>query len=83
MKTKKRLAPLEPGRTTAHGQPSGTDHLNQDRLRAIEEARIANLPQYIAHLEKRLISLAKQKEKVERLLAEARKELEQKEEEAK
>jgi type I restriction enzyme M protein len=42
-----------------------------------EKARIEHLPQYIAHLEKRLISLAKQKEKAERLLAEARKELEQ------
>ena len=64
------------GQTTADGAPCGTAHLNQDRLRALEEARIAALPDTIAHLEKRLVSLAKQKEKAERLLAEARKEWE-------
>lgn len=73
---KKRLAYPPIGITTAHGEPSGTAHLNQDRLRVLEEARIAHLPEYIAHLEKRLNSLAKQKEKTEKLLAEARKEWE-------
>ena len=75
MKTKKRLAKPPKGWTTADGEPSGTDHLNQDRLQSLEKARIEHLPQYIAHLEKRLISLAKQKEKAERLLAEAKQEL--------
>ena len=71
---KKPISPLTPGWNTSHGEPRGDQHLNQDRLRALEEARIAHLPNYIDHLEKRLISLDKQKEKALRLLAEARKE---------
>ena len=74
---KKPLARPAYGQTTAHGEPRGTDHLNQDRLRALEEARIAHLPEYILHLEKRIASLHRQIDKTERLLAEARKEQEQ------
>ena len=58
------------------GHPVRDEDLNQDRLRELEKARIAHLPQTILHLENRIVSLHKQMAKAERLLAEARKELE-------
>lgn len=57
-----------------NGHPVRDKDLNQDRLRELEKARIAHLPQTILHLENRIVSLHKQMAKVEELLAEARKE---------
>ena len=51
------------------------EDLNQDRLRELEKGRIVNLPNYILHLENRIVALHKQMAKAERLLAEARIEL--------
>jgi uncharacterized coiled-coil protein SlyX len=71
---KKPLSSLPPGWNTSHGEPRGQQYLNEHRLRELEEARIACLPQTILHLEERIVSLHKQLAKAERLLAEARKE---------
>lgn len=71
---KKPIAPLTPGWNTSHGEPRGDQHLNQDRLRELEKARIAHLPQTITHLENRIVALHKQLAKAQKLLAEAKKE---------
>lgn len=72
--TEKPLFEFDPKWNT--GRPVRPEDLNQDRLRELEKARIAHLPQTILHLENRIVSLRKQMAKAERLLAEARKELE-------
>ncbi len=76
----KPLSSLPPDWNTSHGEPRGQQYLNEHRLRELEEARIACLPQTILHLENRIVSLHKQMAKAERLLAEARKELEERNE---
>ncbi|MBP9150662.1 MAG: hypothetical protein KBF73_00120 [Flavobacteriales bacterium] len=63
MKTKKRLAALDPNYHTGHPVPNS--ELNQNRLRAIEKACILALPQTILKLEKRIAMLQKQLEKAE------------------
>ncbi len=54
------------------GNPVRDEDLNQDRLRELEKVRIANLPNYIIHLENRIMSLHKQIAEELRLLDEAR-----------
>lgn len=73
-KEKRQINEMDPKWNTGH--PVRREDLNQDRLRELEEARIARLPQTILHLENRLVSLHKQIAEELRLLDEASKELE-------
>ena len=73
MKTKKRLVIPDPNYHTGHPVPDS--ELNQNRLRAIEKARINALPQTILKLEKRIAMLQKQLEKAEIKLESDREEL--------
>ncbi len=61
---------IPPGWHTGH--PVRDEDLNQDRLRELEKARIAHLPQTILHLENRIVSLYKQIAEELRLFDEAR-----------
>ena len=61
---------MPPGWHTSH--PVRNEDLNQDRMRELEKARIAHLPQTILHLENRIVSLHKQIAEELRLLDEAR-----------
>ncbi len=73
-KEKMPIHEMDPKWNTGH--PVRREDLNQDRLRELEKARIAHLPHTITHLENRIVSLHKQMAKAERLLAEARNQLE-------
>ena len=73
MKTKKRLAPIDPNYHTGHPVPNS--ELNQNRLRAIEKARLKALPQTILKLEARLAMLQKQLEKTQLKLQSDKEEL--------
>jgi hypothetical protein len=55
------------------GHPVRDEDLNQDRLCELEKARIANLNNYIVHLENRIVTLHKQIAEALRLYDKARK----------
>ncbi len=73
MKTKKPLFQHHPNYHTGHPVPNS--ELNQNRLRAIEKARILALPQTILKLEARIAMLQKQLEKAELKLQSDKEEL--------
>jgi hypothetical protein len=68
---KRPINTLEPKWNT--GCPVCDEDLNQDRLRELEKLCIANLPNYIIHLENRIMSLHKQIAEELRFLYEAKK----------